>query len=77
MERRSHQWTLSVDGERFEVCDRPDEPGTYDFTWLTGPDPEYGFTSRVHGAEPPSAEELKAYAREFLRQVDPDTGHIE
>ncbi len=26
-----------VDGERFDVTERPDELGTYDFTWLSGP----------------------------------------
>lgn len=30
---------MSVDGEEFEVSQPDDSPGTYDFTWLTGPDP--------------------------------------
>ncbi|MFE2183979.1 hypothetical protein [Streptomyces sp. NPDC059455] len=71
------QWMLKVDGERFDVATRPGEPGTYDFTWLTGPNPGYGFTTGVHGADSLSTPELEAAARDFLRQVDPETGHIE
>ncbi|MCQ8188916.1 hypothetical protein [Streptomyces rugosispiralis] len=77
MDRGTSQWTLKVDGERFDVAERPDEPGTYDFTWLTGPDPGYGFTTRVHGAGSLSERELRDSARDFLGQVNPATGHIE
>lgn len=78
MDRHSAQrWTLAVDGERFDVTERPDELGTYDFTWLSGPNPGYGFTSAVQPARALSEQELQASARDFLKQVDPTTGHIE
>ncbi|MFE3247254.1 hypothetical protein [Streptomyces sp. NPDC059209] len=78
MDRHSTgKWTLTVDGERFEVTDRPGERGTYDFVWLSGPDPGYGFTSAVHPAVALSVTELKESVRDFLKQVDPVTGHIE
>lgn len=76
MGERTHRWHLVVDGEGFEVRDRLDQPGTYDFTWLTGPDPGYGFTIRVHGGGPLSPAQLRREARDFLDQVDPGTGHI-
>ncbi|MFD5897421.1 MULTISPECIES: hypothetical protein [unclassified Streptomyces] len=69
--------TLVVDGERFEVTERPEELGTYDFTWLSGPNPGYGFTSAVWPPMALSVPELEEAARDFLKQVDPTTGHIE
>ncbi|MFE9252439.1 hypothetical protein EAO70_09310 [Streptomyces sp. adm13(2018)] len=78
MDRHSTQRsTLVVDGETFDVTERPDELGTYDFTWLSGPNPGYGFTSAVQPARALSEPELQALAQDFLKQVDPTTGHIE
>ncbi|MCI3924534.1 hypothetical protein MO973_30400 [Paenibacillus sp. TRM 82003] len=36
-------WNLTVDGHDWLVEQQPDAPGTYHFTWLTGPNPDYGF----------------------------------
>jgi hypothetical protein len=70
-------WRMSVDGEEFEVS-RPDgRPGTYNFTWLTGPNPGYGFGFSTHPPVPADREQLEEAVRDFLAQVDPDTGHIE
>ncbi len=77
MNRHRTRQTLVVDGERFDVTQRPEQPGTYDFTWLTGPNPGYGFTSAASPARALSIPELEASARNFLEQVDPTTGHIE
>ncbi|MET8412887.1 hypothetical protein ABZV34_33250 [Streptomyces sp. NPDC005195] len=52
-------------------------PGTYHFIWLTGPDPHYGFGFSTRPPAQSSTEQLKEAIREFLSQVDPDTGHIE
>ncbi len=35
-------WRMTVDGEEFEVSQPDGKPGTYHFTWLTGPDPSTG-----------------------------------
>lgn len=64
---------LLVDGHEFLVRPRPDEPGVYDVDWRTGP-PDYGFTS-AGGTLSPA--ELEAAIRNFLAQVDPETGYIE
>lgn len=77
MNRSSTRQILVVDGERFDVTQRPGQLGTYDFIWLTGPNPGYGFTSAAHPARALSIPELEASARDFLEQVDPTTGHIE
>jgi len=73
----NESWRMSVDGEEFEVS-RPDgKPGTYHFTWLTGPNPGYGFGFSTHPPVPADRESLVEAVRDFLAQVDPDTGHIE
>ncbi|MGW5639791.1 hypothetical protein [Streptomyces sp. NPDC003832] len=68
---------ITVDGERFEVVQPSDSPGTYHLTWLSGPDPEYGFGFSTHPPVPAGPGELEQAVREFLAQVDPATGHIE
>ena len=74
---------IEVDGERFSVTER--ELGTYDFTWLTGPNPGYGFSvfGRTHvegvgyAARELDDQELADQIRSFLAQVDPVTGFME
>ncbi|MEU4876760.1 hypothetical protein [Streptomyces sp. NPDC021608] len=73
----SEPWRMSVDGEEFEVSQPDGKPGTYQFTWLTGPDPQYGFGLSAHPPVACGSEHLEAAVREFLAQVDPGTGHIE
>ncbi|MFF3346449.1 hypothetical protein [Streptomyces sp. NPDC002779] len=68
---------ITVDGEEFEVVQPHDRPGSYDLSWLTGPDPQYGFGFQTHPPAPVSRAELEEAARDFLAQVDPVTGHIE
>ena len=66
-------FTLEVDGEVFAV--RPDTFGGTAYTWLTGPNPGYGF-----GQSPTpdsSLDEHKKNIRNFLAQIDPGTGYIE
>jgi hypothetical protein len=65
--------TLEVDGEVFTLT--RNEFGGTDYTWLSGPNPGYGF-----GASPTpdlSVEEHAENIRGFLAQVDPTTGYIE
>ena len=74
---------MEVDGERFSVAERTF--GTYDFIWLTGPNPGYGFFvfGRTHSegagyaARQLSDQELVDDIRSFLAQVDPVTGFME
>ncbi|MBZ2199266.1 hypothetical protein KCQ71_24180 [Ruania sp. N2-46] len=62
-----------VDGERFEVRR---QAGTHHLTWLTGPNPGYGFSigSNTGAALEPAV--LETEIREFLDQVDPETGYL-
>ena len=68
---------MTVDGQRFEVVTRRDRPGQHDVTWISGPDPGYGFTSATSDGRPLSVAELEQGIRNFLAQVDPETGHLE
>ncbi|WP_422752152.1 hypothetical protein [Micromonospora sp. WMMD708] len=64
--------TLEVDGETFAV--RRNGFGGTDYTWLSGPNPGYGF-----GVSPTpdlSTDEHVRNIRGFLGMVDPGTGHI-
>src|SRR6185437_11294892 len=63
---------LVCDGEVFEL--RPDGSGGTQYTWLSGPNPGYGF-----GASP-TTDDIEAHRtniRGFLSMVDPSTGYIE
>ena len=44
--------------------------------WLSGPNPDYGFSSRVSDGRPQTEAELDDEIRTFLAQVDPKTGYI-
>jgi hypothetical protein len=65
---------LTVDGEVFEVHRRADEPGTYDVSWLSGPNEGYGFSSLGHTAMDDAW--LVDVIRDFLGQIDPQTGYL-
>ncbi|WP_020391372.1 hypothetical protein [Kribbella catacumbae] len=68
---------IEVDGQVFEVQVSPDLPGQYDFTWLSGPNPGYGFSSRSSDGSVLSTSDFEESIRSFLAQVDPATGYIE
>ncbi|WP_327700232.1 hypothetical protein [Streptomyces sp. NBC_00459] len=70
-------WRMSVDGEEFEVSQPDNTPGSYNLTWLTGPNPGYGFGFSTHPPVQADTAQLEESIREFLAQVDPETGHIE
>lgn len=66
---------IIIDGESWEVAERD---GRYHFTWVSGADPGYGFTSVVGGQQAAlSREEMEASIREFMESVNPDTGHLD
>jgi hypothetical protein len=65
--------TLDVDGEMFALS--PNESGGADYTWLSGPNPGYGFG--VSPAPNRSVDEHMENIRDFLAHVDPATGYIE
>ncbi|MCY1143097.1 hypothetical protein OWR29_34310 [Actinoplanes sp. Pm04-4] len=67
---------LEVDGEVFEVEAQPGRSGVHDYKWVSGRDPDYGFTSaRSDGSTPTTAEHVEA-VRDFLAEIDPDTGYM-
>jgi hypothetical protein len=66
-----------VDGETFRISQDPDTPGLYHLDWLSGPNPDYGFSSRVIGGQQQTEAELDDEIRTFLAQVDPKTGYID
>jgi hypothetical protein len=72
----AQHYRITVDGELWRVVERGD--GHYDFTWLSGIDPRYGFTSRALGPQPVMPPEvIEARIRDFMANVNPDTGHLD
>ena len=68
---------IEVDGQLFEVSARADRPGQYDFAWLSGPNPDYGFSSASSDGSAMTAGDFEDAIRNFLAQIDPATGYIE
>lgn len=69
-------YRIIVDGELWQVRERGD--GHYDFTWLSGIAPNYGFTSRVMGpADAMPDEGIQASIRDFMSNVNPATGYLD
>jgi hypothetical protein len=72
-------FALEVDGEQFAVAVVVNPATGYTdtgYTWLSGPNRDYGFG--CGGGPPnPSREEHRQRIRNFLAMVDPTTGYIE
>ncbi len=67
---------LVVDGQEFEVSQRHGRPGVYDFKWLSGPNPGYGFGCACSDGTAMSTQQLEDAIVNFLEQIDPRTGFI-
>jgi hypothetical protein len=65
---------VDVDGHLFDVAVRR---GQYDVTWISGPNPGYGFSLRSSDDRPMTQTQLEEAIRSFLGQVDPETGYVE
>jgi hypothetical protein len=65
---------VEVDGEVFDVVAREDRPGQYDYAWISGPNPGYGFSSASSDRRSSTMADHRAAIRDFLSQVDPETG---
>lgn len=72
-----HTFERVVDGETFRITVDPELPGQYHFDWVSGPNPDYGFSSRTSGGAPQSEADLDEGIRAFLAQIDPETGYID
>ena len=68
---------ITVDGQEFEVRMQADHPGHYNYTWISGPNPGYGFGSGSSDGLPCSLRDHEDAIRDFLSDVDPNTGNIE
>lgn len=65
---------LEVDGERFAVRGKDADGHDFDYDWLSGPNPGYGFSTS--GPVSPTVEQHRKSIRDFLAMIDPDTGYI-
>lgn len=63
---------LDCNGEVFEL--RPDDFGGTHYTWLSGPNPGYGFSMSPTDDE---IEQHQSNIRTFLSMIEARTGYIE
>ncbi|GAB2507376.1 hypothetical protein [Paramicrobacterium agarici] len=66
---------VTVDSEIFSVR-RRDADGSYHYEWVTGPNPDYGFSI---GSQLPldfTREQHEVQIRDFLSGIDPNTGYL-
>jgi hypothetical protein len=67
---------IEVDGEVFSVSGSAERPGQYHYAWVSGRDPNYGFTAAWSDRREPSRAEHEASIRDFLAEIDPATGYL-
>lgn len=66
-----------MDEQAFDVTEQTaSHPGTIWFSWISGPNGGYGFSSTQSDGVLPSKDETKSMARNFLMMIDADTGYI-
>lgn len=68
---------LIVDSEIFEIVASPDHPGQHHYKWVSGPNPDYGFTSAWSDGHHSSMEEHEYAIRDFLKSINPQTGYLD
>ena len=59
------------------VTTQPDRPGQYHYAWISGPNPDYGFSSASSDGRPSTMVDHEEAIRNFLSLVDPETGYID
>lgn len=65
---------VTVNGETFRVRRR--DRWTYDYDWVSGANPGYGFTSGSSVAVKRTREDHEEAIRGFLAGIDPQTGYL-
>ncbi|GAB3266159.1 hypothetical protein GCM10027586_20490 [Kineococcus gypseus] len=70
-------WQVQLGGHDWLVEERAGVPGCYDVTWLSGPNPGYGFSTQTFDGTPVSKERMERSIADFLEQIDPQTGYLD
>lgn len=67
---------IEIDGETFEIVSVSSDGTGFHYTWLTGRNRGYGFSSWVVGDVSNPEQWHMSSIRGFLAQIDPATGFI-
>ena len=68
---------LIVDSEVFDIVETPDQPGQCHYMWVSGPNPDYGFTSAWSDGHRSSVAEHEYAIRDFLKSINPESGYLD
>lgn len=68
---------VTVDGNVFDIVALPGRPGEYNYRWVSGPNPDYGFSSASSSKRRLEMLDHVNAIRNFLTQINPKTGYIE
>lgn len=68
---------VTVDGNVFDIVALPGRPGEYNYRWVSGPIPDYGFSSASSNKRRLEMLDHVNAIRNFLTQINPKTGYIE
>jgi hypothetical protein len=71
-----NDFLLTVRGEQFRMRRRAGSPNVYDYTWLSGPNPGYGFTSALNVETTLTMTQHGGGIEQFLDAIDPLTGYL-
>jgi hypothetical protein len=64
-------WVKVMNLDRFDVVRRPDAPGQYDITWVSGPNPGYGFTTATSDGSAMQHGQIEDAIRNFSHRSIP------
>jgi hypothetical protein len=68
---------LRYGSETFAIREDPDHPGCWHYSWVSGPNPGYGFTQARSDGLQPTPTDHRAAVRGFLSSVNPETGYLD
>ena len=71
-----HCQTFEMDGETFEVEWHDESPFDLQADWVSGPNPDYGF-SQNGGGSPLERSDIEHALRDFIKQMSLKTGYID
>ncbi|NAZ74740.1 hypothetical protein GTQ99_04785 [Kineococcus sp. T13] len=68
---------MKVDGHDWLVKERPGTAGCYDFDWISGPNPGYGFSLQTSNGISITEADMRRSIASFPAEINPETGYLD